>query len=536
MATALTKFASFFRPIGKGSDEVVAIKLHPKAVTVAEVRLNSNVINIDNLASAGLPRQLDMHNLSRSQDMVVDTLRTMHERDMFAAQDAGIIIPSGIVTLRQINLPFMTPAELAKEAKDISFWQDAEPDIGKLEDLFVSYHTLISSENDDLTRVVVGFAETTSLRPWSDILLAAHLNPVHIDLEPVALTNFLYASLSREEKRQSQAILHITQNRIEVIAFQPSKFHTVKLEISEFDHVLLTEVEDIEDPTGEFWDEVGARTGNTLKQAILFLQEEQDFPPFSVIHVAVDALRARNLMTLLDRGFTLAPITLWDPTERAQLSQPVTQLLSKVGNVSGFGSAFGLGLRRLGTFGEPDRGLIQLSMLPHADTLRRNRQMGVVSRSLLKAWVVVAMIMFGWTFGMVLPGFLESKSESRGIEDIKMSAALAQQQLTSAEETVGIRETELMAVSEIGMPRGKLVIMDTLPDLLPEGLELSSYRLEDNNNLTISGSAISEAAIFTFMTELTNSGLVANPSTRPSPREESTFYDFELTGTLQQER
>ena len=119
MATALTKFASFFRPIGKGSDEVVAIKLHPKAVKVAEVRLNSNVINIDNLASA------------------------------------GIIIPSGIVTLRQINLPFMSPTELAKEAKGISFWQDAEPDIGKHEDTYISYHTLVSSENDDLTRLVV---------------------------------------------------------------------------------------------------------------------------------------------------------------------------------------------------------------------------------------------------------------------------------------------------------------------------------------------------------------------------------------------
>lgn len=536
MATALTKFASFFRPIGKGSDEVVAIKLHPKAVTVAEVRFNSNVINIDTLASAGLSRQLDMHNLARSQDMIIDTLRSMKEREMFAAQDAGIIIPSGIVTLRQINLPFMTAAELAKEAKDISFWQDAEPDISKLEDPFISYHTLVSSENDDLTRIVVGFAEMATLRPWSDMLLSAHLNPVHIDLEPVALANCLYASLSREERRQSQAILHITQNRIEVIAFQPSKFHTIKLEVSEFDHVLLSEVEDIEDPTGEFWDEVGARVGNNLKQAILFLQEEQDFPPFSVIHVAVDALRARNLMILLDRGFTLAPITLWNPTERAQLSQPVSQLLSKVGNVSGFGSVFGLGLRRLGTFGESDRGLIQLSMLPHADILRRNRQMGIISRSLVKAWVVVALIMCGWTFGMVIPGFLESSSDSRGIEDVKMSAKIAQQQLSSAEEAVGISENELLAVSEIGMPRGKLTIMDTLPDLLPEGLELSSYKLENNNNLTITGSAINEAAVFTFMTELTNSGLVANPSVMPSPREESTFHDFVLTGTLQQER
>ena len=52
MATALSKFASFFRPIGKGSEEAVSIKPHPKEAILAEVRFNANVINIDNLASA----------------------------------------------------------------------------------------------------------------------------------------------------------------------------------------------------------------------------------------------------------------------------------------------------------------------------------------------------------------------------------------------------------------------------------------------------------------------------------------------------
>jgi len=116
MAKTLPKIANFLRPLGKGSDDLVAVKLHSRAVTVTEVRHNSNVINIDNLASAGLPRNLDMQNLSRQQDMVVDVLRTMREQGMFSAHDAGILIPSGIVTLRQINLPFMSSAELAKEA------------------------------------------------------------------------------------------------------------------------------------------------------------------------------------------------------------------------------------------------------------------------------------------------------------------------------------------------------------------------------------------------------------------------------------
>jgi hypothetical protein len=52
MAKTLTKLASFFRPLGGGSDDLVAVKLHRRAITVAEIRHNSNVINIDTIASA----------------------------------------------------------------------------------------------------------------------------------------------------------------------------------------------------------------------------------------------------------------------------------------------------------------------------------------------------------------------------------------------------------------------------------------------------------------------------------------------------
>ena len=175
MARSLTRFASFLRPIGKGSDELVAVKLHNKALTVAEVRHKSNVINIDQLASVALPRKLDIQNLTRQQDMIGDVLRGLRDQIGFAAQDAGLIIPGGVVQIRQLNLPFMTPAELAKEAEDPTFWIELEPDIGKLEDPFISYDTLVSSENDDLTRVVIGYAENASLRQWSDTLLTCLL-------------------------------------------------------------------------------------------------------------------------------------------------------------------------------------------------------------------------------------------------------------------------------------------------------------------------------------------------------------------------
>ena len=165
MAKTLTKLASSFRPLGGGSDDLVAVKLHPRIIKVSEIRHNSNVIIIDTIASAPLAHDLQFVRITRQHDMIADTLRGMRGDGLFSARDAGTIIPSGVVTLRQFNLPYLTAAKLTQESKDVAFWVEAEPDIGKLEDPYITYHTLLSLENDAVTRVVVGYAGMATLRP-----------------------------------------------------------------------------------------------------------------------------------------------------------------------------------------------------------------------------------------------------------------------------------------------------------------------------------------------------------------------------------
>jgi len=536
MAKTLPKLASFLRPLGGGSDDLVAVNLGRRLISVAEVRHNSNVINIDNLTSTPLTREVRLNRLQRDLDMVADTLRGMREQGLFSAQDAGLIIPPGIVALRQVTLPFMSPAELARESQDPGFWAEYEPDITKLEDPFVSYHTLLSSENDDMTRVVIGYAEMAVLRPWVDLLLSAHLNPVYLDIEQVAMANYLYASLPPEERRQSQAILHFADDRMEIIAFQPTRFHTIKLEVSDFDQILLAQIETIDQPTGEFWEEVGARVANTLKQSILFLQEEQDFPPFSVVHVATNSGAARNFMTLLDQHFSLAPLALWDPTANAQLAQPVETRLAAVQNRSSLASIFGLGLRRLGTFGETGAGLIRLSMLPQAATLQRNRQLGVVSRSLVKALVLAVVLIGGWTGGIILPAFLESQRQSRGYEGYKLDAEASQQRLATLDARTFALDGELAQLVTISTPKPNMQFLNTIPDLVPEGVELSSYSVDDNSTVMLRGSAANQDAVLLFVTELLNSGLIFGPaSSEPIRRPDGGLLDFTITGSLNEE-
>ncbi|MGC6516798.1 MAG: PilN domain-containing protein [Candidatus Puniceispirillaceae bacterium] len=536
MARTLSSFAQILRPIGSGTDNIVAVKLHSNAVTVAELRNAGKEISIEHLASVAFPRPLDLQNLSRQQDMVADTLRSMRDQGMFSAQDAGVILPPGLIAVRQLNLPYTPANELAKEGRFIDFWAETEPDIAKYEEPHFHYDVLVSSENDDLTRVLLSYAEESVIRPWADILLAAHLNPVFLDVETVSLANYRYATLPRDEKRQSQAVLHVSDNRLEIIAFQQTRFHSIRLEVSEFDLILLKDIETVDDPTGDFWDEIGGRLANTMKQAVLFLQEELDFAPFSIIYIAVDAPKADNLIALFDKHFTLAPLSLWNPSEGVSAATNVSNILAQVPNKSLFSSVFGLGLQRLGTFGTADNLLVKLNMLPSYRTLLRNRQVSVISRSLVKFWFLVFVLMGLWTGGLVLPQYLESQVGSRGFESIAQDAQSTQAQLQSISTEVQSLDQELAALNGELRARGRVQFMDTLPDLVPDGVELDTMNIQNHTTLTITGSARSEEAIKLLESELANSGLAngAQITTRP-PNDEIDYTTFTLTATIVRE-
>ena len=103
------------------------------SITIAEIDIKSNIIPLGNLANASLAKSAEWQHLARQREMISDNLRELRDQGLFAADDAGIIT-SHLVTIRQINLPFMTSSELAREGQDSDFQAKLEPEISKLED------------------------------------------------------------------------------------------------------------------------------------------------------------------------------------------------------------------------------------------------------------------------------------------------------------------------------------------------------------------------------------------------------------------
>jgi hypothetical protein len=47
--------------------------------------------------------------------MIREIIRTFHDQRDATTRDAGIVLPGEIMSMRQINLPYMKAAELARE-------------------------------------------------------------------------------------------------------------------------------------------------------------------------------------------------------------------------------------------------------------------------------------------------------------------------------------------------------------------------------------------------------------------------------------
>ena len=136
----------------------------------------------------------------------------------------------------------------------------------------------------------------------------------------------------------------------------------------------------------------------------------------------------------------------------------------------------------------------------------------------------------------MLPNFLRSKAESGIYDAVKAEAAASKQRISQINDSIKLLDEQIQVAAGLSEQRDTAVIIESIPDLVPEGVELSAYYLSDNAELRIRGAARSPSMMTLFVTELQNSGLVEPPIVgEPIYREGSQIFDFEITTRLRQE-
>jgi len=530
MPNLLAKITKGLKPIGGKIDAVAAIKVHHQEISIAEIRTSGKNIQVTTLGNIRLPRPVDPAAIHLNQDMIADCIRSLKDQLNLTVVDAAIVIPGQIIQFRQINLPYLSPKELTRETTDMTFWIEHEPDLEKFEDPILSFQTLQSSEDDDLTRILFTFAERAHIQPWIDIVLAAHLNPVFLESNALSMINLRFITLPVEEQRQVQMIIQLDRHFCQCMAFERNHMHRIKLEISEFDLVLLDQARETQPLDGDFWEEVSCRVARIIREAILYLKEEQDFELPAKVYLVSEYDRCENILPLLSKQFDLAPLIMWNPFQGISLSPQANACADEHGNPSKFASILGASLQKLGIYGEKKHIPFSTNMLPSHETLKRNRQISVISTTFSRSLMISIFLLAGWTAGFIVPQYIDSERISRDYKSLKFNSEHLNAQIKETTETLQKIGQEIEIMQTLQTSSFRTSFLETLPDLLPDGMELASLEMNQSNEIIITGFAMVEQAIPAFQQELRQSGYM-DQSTVETMKDKN-FLSFTLIGRL----
>ena len=264
-------------PLVRHQERIVAVKLHPDAVSVMQLHPTTDKWQMDRLVSWSLERTIGREPVQENYPYLVDQVAAAAAEAEVDGVDAGISVPSGLFDTRTITLPFTPEEDLALEAEDPEFWEEYDPELGNLVGRVLRYHVLYSNENEDKTVVLVSSITVGDLERYRGMLLDANLLPVYIENEMFSLVNGIYSRLSTDDMYRPFAVIHLCPGNNVLVAHKYGQLISHKIDISDFDEALLMELQGVDEVVGDFWEEVAIRVSEQVKQAMAYVTETYDF-------------------------------------------------------------------------------------------------------------------------------------------------------------------------------------------------------------------------------------------------------------------
>ena len=523
-------------------DNIVAVKIHPDSISVLQLdpamdaAASSDGWRLDRIVTWSLGRNVGSAPLQEDFEYLVNQIRQVRIEANVTGLDAGISIPFSQFDTRILNLPFMLPEELEDESQLEGFWGENDLELNDLDGKIVRYQILSANENEDRTTVLFSSIPETTVKRYTDLLLEAGLMPVYIENEAFSLVNGIYTKLSFEDLQKPQLIVHLCPGHNVVIGFTKNSIEIFPISVSEFDDALLLELEELDDISGEFWDEVGIRVGEHINQAIAYLNEVKNFPTIKSFWLVSEHKNIGNVEILLrDRvgNLRLKKIELLEDIE---VPPDQAKFVDYFNNSSVFTSALGLATQSINIAGYDDsqryKKLLDINFLPNSGKIRTFRQFEAFNKLLIAA-VCAVFVASALIIGITnIPELVSSSSKVVAYEALQGEAqteAIRYKGLIKKLDKLRDNERKVGYFTE---PKGFTIFMSSLAIMLPQDAELQKLYVKSDGTVILEGLSLSSSAINTFAAELVKSGLATQaPITQ---QKTSGYYRFTINAMIRQ--
>jgi Tfp pilus assembly PilM family ATPase len=522
-------------PLLRRQERIVAVKLHPDAVSVVQLHPTLDDWDLDRLVSWSLENAIGRSPVQDNFNYLADQISAAAKEAGIDGVDAGISIPHSLFDVRILQLPYMEEAELAEEAEEPEFWEEFDPELTNLVGRVVRHQILYANEGEDRTDVMIASLPVGELERYRSLMLEANLIPVFVENELFSLVNGIYARMSTDERYKPFFAVHLCPGNNQIVVHYRGRLYMHKINISDFDEALLMELERVDEVEGDFWEEVAIRVSEQVKQAIAFLVETYDVQRPDKLFLVSEYREVENFYFLLHERLGTARVVIYDAMDDVEVPNEHQKYVDFFANPSIFTTAMGLATQGLNVEGRSlshmHSRLISMNFLEDAPRIKRNRQLAAVNRILSLA--IVAVILFsGTVLGVnTVPAYLQTREASTQY-DAAAGAARAEalrrqvneKKLTEINQVI----TDIRANSA---NRGYGVFLSKLPALLPPGAELQKLEIDAKDGVTMAGLALENEDINRLKRNLRTAKILRRDPTVETEKD-GDFWRFSMTLTL----
>jgi Tfp pilus assembly PilM family ATPase/Tfp pilus assembly protein PilN len=522
-------------PLTRLQERIVAVKLHPDAVSVMQLNPTLDDWKLDRLISWSLDNAIGRQPVQENYPYLSDQIAAAANEAGVDGVDAGISIPASLFDTRTLTLPFMSEAELAEEAEEPEFWEEFDPELSNLVGRVVKFQILYSNENEDRIVVLLSSIGVADLERYRSLMLDANLLPVFIENEIFSLVNGIYARMSSDDIYKPFSIVHLCPGNNLLVSNMRGRLVTQKINISDFDEALLMELESVDEPGGDFWEEVAIRVSEQVKQAIAFVVETYEFPNPDKVFFVSEYKSIDNFVTLIEDRLGTARVIVYDAMEDVDVPNEHAKYLDYFENPSVFTTAVGLATQGINVEGRGashlHRRLISMNFLQDAPRIRRNRQLGALNRILTLA-IMAVLVFSGSVLGInTIPAYLQTREASKQFNQAK-SIAQTQKLRRAVSERKLLEANALVSnMQKNTVRRGHAKFLTALPAMLPIGTELQGLTISQTDGVALSGLATSNEQVNEIKRNLRTQGFV-NRDPAVDLKREDDYWAFQMTLNL----
>ena len=501
-------FSPITKLIGKNhskKEKVIGVVFRDKYIQAAEVSFKKGICKVDNFSNQQIAGIGEDQDFLAATTYLSDQVKNALDSIKTKTKDIAVSLDTTKAQIYNLQIPFMDDESLIEATSLGGFWDQFDETPESLDEFETSYSIVSSNEDLGVMDVVLVTLEKKFVEAYSNIFRLAGYNPVVIDLAPFSNMNAQGLLLGKEGFETPNVLLNYTKDEKSITICSNKGFQYSELNIIEADQVLLDTVEEVESVETEFWDEIFERLGSQIKQYLVEYETKYEFDPISIISIITDKKKIKNVSKGIERQLGDVVVKTYDPEDSIEFSDDAKKYMDSLNNKSLASEAIGIASRKLNSFNLPTDEIMSVNLLSNFNQVKINRR----SKTLGNFCLMISMIFVLGFIGHVMPfkilKLLDNSSKLSAANDLKDDLEGKKNLLKGYNAKIAKIKKDTETAASFGSNlKTTANLYANLNEIVPKDIRLTTFAIEEKNNILFSGVAMNDQAVVNMMDNFAN--------------------------------